>query len=272
MSGRETGYTYSKLVTIRGDARTSGDSNTDFRYNLGNTMQRISRVSIPSVVFRNNSYNVNGTGGGANNTFAVNLGLLNHLEFEIDPGWYSTATLMLAVQEAIQTQLDLLGDGQSVVITQDPLTNLVVVQYTAGTGSAIMTLAQVNFKSGIWELLGFVTPVEVSSTATATYFPSLGGLAEVYLHSNELAPGNMIDKDLSGNPVLKNTLIAIPVTAPFGFLNTFECKVDSLCEITYMTPRMLQEVDFSLRDKNGNVIDLHGGNLIINLKVWFNRY
>lgn len=267
MSGKETGYTYAKLVTVRGDGRSSGASNTDFKYSLGNTMQKVSRISIPSVAFRNNAYNVNGSGGGANNTFAITLGVDTY-EFSIDPGWYTTSTLMTAVQDAINTQLTSLGDGQSVAISQDLTTSLVEVKYTAGTGSATIILDQVDSKVGIWELLGFVPPVTITTTASGTNFPQLGGLTEVYLQSNALAPGNMIEKD----GMQKNCLLAIPITAPFGFLNVFECKVDALCEVTYMSPRMLQEVDFYLTDKLGNLIDLHGANLTINLKVWFNRY
>src|SRR5690348_8910876 len=118
MSGKELGYTFSKLVTIRGDERTSGPSTTDFTYNLGNNVQRITRVSIPAVTFRNNAYNVNGSGGGRNNTFRVESGT-DVLDFEITEGWYTTSTLMLAVQNAINTEFATLGNGQSVAITQD---------------------------------------------------------------------------------------------------------------------------------------------------------
>lgn len=277
MSGKETGYTYAKLVTVRGDGRSSGNSNTDFKYSLGNTMQRVSRISIPSVQFRNNAYNVNGSGGGANNTYGWAAGFAP-VYGTITPGQYSTSTLMAALQSQINTVLTGYGLGQSIALAQDSLTNLVTLTYTIGSGSSFTLLDIANGDTGIWELLGFsglgseanpdVPPVRTSSTLTATNFPSLGGLTEVYLQSNAIAPGNMIEKD----GIQRNTLLAIPVTAAFGFLNTFECKVDSLCEISYLSPRMLQEVDFYLTDKHGNIVDLHGANLTINLKVWFNRY
>jgi hypothetical protein len=267
MSGKETGYVHSKLVIVRGDQGT-GDSTTDFRFSLGQFAQRVTRVSIPHVEFRNNAYNINSSGGGANNTWSISSGLTTY-NFSVAAGWYTTSSLMSAVQDAINTTLAGLGDGQSVSLSQDATTYLVSLSYTSGTGPATITIEDRDERSGVWGLLGFVPPSDVGSTAlVATYFPSLGGLTEAYLRSTALAPSNMLDT--GGN--LRNTLLTIPITAEFGKLNVFECKVDSLCEISYMTARNLQEIDIQLTDYYGNVIDLHGANLSITLKIWFNKY
>lgn len=282
MSGRETGYTYAKLVTVSGDNGVPGsNSKTDFKINLGPNMQRIARISILSVSFPNNAYNVNGSGGGANNGFAIDSGG-TVAEFEIDPGFYTTTTLMSAVENAVNAYLTGLGDGQSIALAQDTINQLVTITYTAGTGPASIDILDSESNSGIWELLGFTTlPLTVTTTQTAPDLPSLGGLKEVFLQSNELAPGNMFTSSVQSDqatgqaqsvPVTKNTLIAIPITAVFGVSNVWECKQDVLCEISYLTERSAQQVDFYLTDKGGNVVDLHGGNLVINLKVWFNRY
>jgi hypothetical protein len=231
-------------------------------------MQKVARVSILSVSFPNNAYNVNSSGGGANNGYAIDSGG-TVAEFTVDPGFYTTTTLMSAMETAINNYLTGLGDGQSIALAQDPTNQLVTITYTAGVGPASIDLLDSEFNSGAWELLGFTTlPLTVTTSQTAPDLPSLGGLKEVFLQSNEMAPGNLYDKDGSQ----KNVLIAIPITAPFGVSNVWDCKQDVLCEITYMSPRSLQQVDFYLTDKAGNVVDLHGGNLVINLKIWFNRY
>jgi len=270
MSGKETGYTFSKLVTVSGDNGSVGSvSKTNFVINLGTNMQKITRVSICSVTFPNNAYNVNDSGGGENNSFSIDLnGTVS--EFEVKGGFYTTTTLMAAVQSAIQTYLTSLGNGQTFTLTQDSITQLVTATYGAGTsGIPSIILEDPVDDGGIWALLGFTSlPLTVTTTATAPSLPSLGGLKEAILQSNALAQGNMFDK----NGEQKNALLAIPITAAFGVSNVFECKVDALCEISYLSPRTLQAVDFYLTDKAGNIINLHGGNLVINLKVWFNRF
>lgn len=268
MSGKEAGYTYAKLVTVSGDNGSSGSVATNFTVNLGTNMQKVVRVSICSVTFPNNAYNVNSTGGGQNNTFAI---VVNStiVDFAVEGGFYTTTSLMTAVATAINTFLTPSHGNGSVALTQDPISQLVTLTFTPSFTNPTIELVDAQEGSGIWELLGFAVPAGPTATSlTATYLPSLGGLKEVFLQSSALAPGNMFDKD--GEQ--KNTLLAIPITAPFGVSNVFECKVDALCEITYLSQRTLQSVDFSLTDKYGNIVDLHGGNLVINLKVWFNRF
>lgn len=266
MSGKEVGYTYAKLVTVSGDTGAADSkSSTDFNVNLGPNMQKISRISIVSVTFPNNAWNINSSGGGANNRFAVT----GSGDLTIPGGFYTTTTLMSAIENKVNTYLTGLGDGQSISLSQDPISQLVTVTYTAGTGASSIQLLDASINSGAWEKLGFtILPLTVTTSETAPDFPSLGGLKEVFLQSNELAPGNMYDLD----GTQKNTLICIPITAPFGVSNVFECKVDALCEITYPSPRSAQRCDFYLTDRGGHIVDLHGGNLVINLKVWFNRY
>lgn len=270
MSGRESGFNYAKLVTIRGDQRQGGNSNTDFTMNFGQFNQKIGRVSIASVTFQNNAYNVNSEGGGKNNTFSLRIDDLQ-MDFELEGGWYTTTTLISVVQDAINDALTDLGEGQSISFSQDTTTQLVSISYDPGTsGQLTIILEDTNDESGVWELLGFVPPVVVSSPTprVATYFPSLGGLSNVYLRSNALAPSNMVESEGK----LSNVLLVIPVTAAFGFENVFECKVDKLCEISYFTPRNCQTLDFQLTDRVGNILNLHGGNVTLNLKFWYPTY
>lgn len=269
MSGKEVGYTFAKLVTVSGDNGTAGSqSKTNFRVNLGPNMQKIARISILSVTFPNNAYNINGSGGGANNQYNVTSGT-DSKDFTVDEGFYTTTTLISNVETAINDWLNGLGDGQSVSLSQDTTNQKVTITYTQGTGPASISLGDALRYSGIWQILGFEPlPQTLTTSVTAANLPSLGGLKEVYLQSNELAPGNMYD--VGGEQ--KNTLIAIPITAPFGVSNVWDCKQDVLCEITYLSPRSAQQCDFYLTDKGGNIVDLHGGNLVINLKVWFNRF
>lgn len=269
MSGREEGYNLSKVIIASGDKGMPGGTRTNFSIDMGLSLQKVKRLSITNVVFPNNAWNINATGGGQNNDFAITSGVTTY-EFEIPPGFYTTATLMAAVQNAINAQFVILGGTQTVLLTQDPLTQLVQITYrVVGIGPTTIQILDTQTGPGTWEVLGFDVPLTLTNaaTATATNLPALGGLSEVYLQSTTLAPGNAFDAKNQ-----RNILITIPVNVPFGVRNVWECRVDALCEVTYLGNRPLNVIDFTLTDRYGNIVDLHGGNLTITLKVWFDRY
>jgi len=51
-------------------------------------------------------------------------------------------------------------------------------------------------------------------------------------------------------------------------VNVFECKVDALCMIEYQTKRNLSVLDFQLVDDKGNIIELNGTTVKIELRMW----
>lgn len=269
-TGKEIGFNFCKLLVASGDKGLPGGTRTNFKINMGVPVQKIKRISMVSVTFPNNAYNVNGSGGGENNDFEIIIGATVY-EFVVAPGFYTTSSLTAAMQSAIQAELTTLALGQTFTLTQDPLSQLVSATYNAGAGAASIQISDTSTGSGAWELLGFdtSTPITLNNgvPVVATNLPSLGGLKEVYIQSSTLAPGHMFDSDQQ-----RNVLQVIPITAPFGVSNVWDCKVDALCELTYMGKRTLSIIDFTLTDRYGNIIDLHGGNLIINLKIWFDQF
>jgi hypothetical protein len=275
--GRELGFEYSSLVVASGsDGLPGSNSLTDFKINLGPTLQKICRISICSATFPNQAYNINATGGGANNMFAIGFTTTSNVaDFEVLPGFYTTTSLMAAVQTAVQAYLATFGLGETFTLAQDPISQKVVATFTEGAEAGNMILEDATdingvVSTGIWEQLGFAPSVTLPTGVPvfATNLPSLGGLKEAILQSNVISPGNLID--VNGTQV--NGLLCIPINVVFGVSQVFECKVDSLCEISYNPPRQMQEVDFKLTDKRGNAVNLNGGNLTINLKVWFNKF
>src|SRR6185503_17226086 len=155
-TGVETGYKLARLATASGDYDSSpsapGASKTNFTMDLGTNVQQITRVSFLSVGFRNNSYNVNDSGGGVNNTFSINLRGVT-TDFEIKAGFYTTSTLMAAVQAAIQAEMDDTGDGDTIALAQDAITQIVSATWTNGLGSGTLILQDAGTDAGIWELL-----------------------------------------------------------------------------------------------------------------------
>ncbi len=279
MSGKEKGDLYARGLTVSGDhgvfPYAPGASKTNFTIDLGTNVQKINQISFVSIAFRNNAYNIISSGPSQNNLFGFTIN--GDGEYSgVNQGWWTTTQLMQDIQAQIQYQLDAAGFGQTITITQDSKTQLVSIVYDEGTsGNPTMLIGKraLSDGPGAWDLLGFdVSTGDItiqSGVATvATNLPSLGGLSTVFLKSDALAPGMMFD--VHGEQ--KNYCLAIPITAQFGYMNTFECKDDVLCTIQYPTARNLQRVDFALVDKDGNLVDMHGANLIINMKIWFQRY
>lgn len=272
MSGGEKGYVFSKLVRINSaTALDSSKSLTDWVADLGTTCQQVNRVSFQSVVFNNNGYNINGSGSTDPNyrlDFRVGNAVSGNFSAALDGGFYDITQAMTAAASKINALIGPFG-GQSVTFTQDPISYKVSLSYNAGTSGNISFLIQDELGGSAWANLGFSLGQLALTGAplVATNLPSLTGLRQVYLTSSSLAPGNQIDEKGS----YQNVCVNIPVTAAFGAVNVWECKVDSLCQITYKTARNLQRVDFQLRDEDGSIIDLHGGSVKVELRVWFNK-
>lgn len=272
-SGDEKGYVYSKLVRINSGAAStrgqSGYSDTNFVINLGQSMQNIWRVSFLNVVFTNSAYNVRSNSENSpNSQFRF---LLNGITYggAVSDGFYNVSQLTSTIATIVNGILTGLGAGQSISFTQNALSQRVILTYAPGTSgvTSFTLLDNINGTDSLWRNLGynFTSPTtDVYSRIISENVPNLTGLRQVYLQSAALAPGNQIDEQ----GLWQNVCLAIPVTAAFGDVNVFECKVDSLCMITYQSKRNLSVLDFQLVDDKGNIVNLNGTTVKLELKVW----
>jgi hypothetical protein len=281
MSGSEKGFTYAKLLRVNSANAASntvseGKSYTDWEIDLGSTCQQVKRVSFLSCVFTNTAYNIIG-GSDSNNILTFSVTRVGgppifRQTITVPPGFYDVTDLMTYIEDAIQAILTADGFGETFTLTQNAISYKVSGTYDKGTltNSTFYLDFNSNFAKSTWAMLGFTSDRSsfiIGLPAIGTSLPSLVGLRQVYLVSNVLSPGYQIDE----KGKFQNVAINIPVTAPFGSVNVWDCKQDSLCEITYPTPRNLQRVDFKLTDEDGSIIDLNGTSVKIELKVWFNK-
>lgn len=273
-SGDEKGYVYSKLVRINSGSAftkdTPGYSDSNFIINLGSSLQNVWRVSILNVIFTNSAYNIRQKSTASPNaTFSWSTANSGGTVFiTVAEGFYNNSQLITAVVTAVNTVLATFGAGQSISISQDPISSRNILAYSPGTSGAPSFTLQPNAdkSDSTWLNLGFsVTSGNVAAlTIIAPSVPNLIGLRQAFLQSSTLAPGNQIDE----KGTWQNVLINIPVTAAFGSVNVFECKVDALCMIEYQSKRNLSVIDFQLVDDKGNVIELNGTTVKIELRVW----
>lgn len=273
LSGSQKGYPFSKLVSVSSSNAVSG-STSDFIYTAGTTLQQINRVSIASVSFYNNIYNIYNDTRGSNNSYTYAYGAVPvTYTYTVPPGFYNVGTLLNLLNTNLTTNL---GGANIVTWTLDSVTNRVNLIMTTPTAATFQLNPTPTSPTGLLTALGggpFLQSTVFDLTASpqsilGDTFPLLSGPTQVYLRSSTLSPANSIE----AGGLFANTLLAIPITAPYLALNVFECKVDNLCEISYKLPRNLSSIDIQLTDRYGNILDLHGGTLNIELRVWYNVF
>lgn len=269
-TGHQDGYNFSRIIRLSGDLRSRGPSPTDFCACLGQVLQNITRVSFVHAVFHNTSYNIIGPPDlRANNRLTIAYYLsgvfVTSQDIYVDPGFYTSTDLIAYINPRIDSGSDL-----QFVYEYVPKSGKIALVF-----APTVTYDEVHILNpdghSIFPDMGFVFPADndynVPLAPYTPYQPNLGGLSEVYLRSYALGPGNSIGED----GAIDNICINIPVTVPYGSQQVFDCKVDSLCQVTYPSPRNIQSLDIQLVDRQGNIIDLNGSNLKIDLRVWFNR-
>lgn len=266
VSGGNKGTVYSKLVSISSSNLTSGTT-TNFSYNTGATLQQILRVSVAHASFFNNFYNIHNDLTGDNTTYSYSYNATNYT-YTLPQGFYNVNQILNLLNANLLANTGVAG----LQWTFDSISNLVNFTVPIMGGTFQMNPGG-NPNLGLVNTLGLVayttfTAPASSTTLIATHFPFLSGPTQVYIRSNALAPSNSIEVD----GAFSNTLVAIPVTAAPLNLNVFECKVDNFCEIVYGNPRNFSQIDIQLTDRFGNVLDLHGGSLNLELRVWYNVY
>lgn len=289
MSGKDKGYEYSRLVTVSGEDSTPieskglSTSKTNFSVDFGYNLQQIKRVSVINVSFLNTAFNfIDDPAAKANNSFTIELKdgvtLVGSKTYTIEPGFYNITQLITILNAAVVDFKALYVDAPATVIfAQSAVSGFVTMTSSLLAGAFVWRIFDSNSSGtqltrGPLQQSGFETNTLSTSgaanTQTATELPHLQGLTEARVVSQAIATSNCFDEKNQASSVL----VVVPITAPFGFLNVFECKQDALCEISYSTNRNIQRADFSLRDRFGELIDLNGSNLKLTLKVWYNSY
>jgi hypothetical protein len=250
MSGRDLGYVESRLIRISSTAAT-GLSSTNFTVQLNSLLKNVKRVSLKTVSFLNNFYNVYAN----NNTYTFSVNSTPYTG-QIPPGWYTSDTLIAALVAVVNTYT-----ASGFTLSQDPISAKVSAGI-GGTDTISIT------PGGPFQLLGFTQAITIAASTSpviAAALPSLQGLTTAFLRSTILAGGFSYDE----NGEIGTIFTPIPIKAPFGALNIMECRVDSLCEITFKSPKDLTNIDFQLTDNDNNILDLQGANLRIDLRIYY---
>lgn len=277
--GWDKGTNYKKRLRINSVNRNS-DTETDanFTVNLGSNVDLVQEITLQSIQFSNVFYNLYNIREKYNNFFEyiVTGSSAGSWLLAVDPGRYTVATLIQAIQEAV-AEVDA---DTTLHFNQSPIDNFLSL-YVTTTHDSVTLRAPTTQPPGTtgrqsyWPcgLLGFTNPMTNISTDSnqpvrATYMPSLNDPSIVYLRSTALSPGYGFDEKGTTNSIL----IPINITVPYLSLQTVETKQQSLDSIRYKNPRPLSLIDIQLIDHDGDPLDLHGTPLNIECIIWLNTY
>lgn len=263
-------FSYSRLLRVSNiHSINTLDTRSNFTVNLNRMTEtnNIVRCVLKSVSFPNTAYNVNIDGPLKNNVFSWTVNGTPYTYIQSTSGYYSTSYFLTQISPIIDAQVRAIDPAGSFVMTLGSNSKVIECVLT-GTGvTVIISGDELNKSLGNTEALTIVSSLG-GTLALFNEVPDLVGLDNVYVHSTQVAEGNLVDGDVETHDVLAE--IPVGGIVPFGGTVHYLANDDELESINYRSARNYDNLNFSLRDLNNNIINLKGGqNTTIVLKIYY---
>jgi hypothetical protein len=257
--------TITSFVVISSKYKTdSSASNTDFTYSIGQSLE-VSAVAIKSVCIPNVQYNINIT----NNTLRIYYGDSGnppYADIILPEGQYDVSSFIDALQPLIRIAIS----DSSLTISQYALTSKLrlwgdSVPIKVSIDPVLSPLAKIM---GFGSKEGFTYPTQVTSDLDTPFLLNLGGLKNYYLSSRVLSQGyNGIFKGGDQIPLVMN----IPIEVGYGVVQNYDPQDIQLNMKKFNRPQNIQFMDIKILDEDLNVVDLHGADIEIVLKIYTSK-
>ena len=252
---------FSRLLRIS-SVHSEGASGTptNFSVNLSRMTEtnNIARVVVKSVDFPNNFYNITELNNELTLEFSVD-GVISIIP--IPPGFYSTTDIIDYVVADINGQLT---GGSIITMIQDPTTKIISFTVTLQT-MKLYNLEDAPVTSSLSPCIGIEKTTAFLAGHTVDRIPNLYGVTKVYVHSLELAEGNLVDGDVEVHDIIAE----VPVKVVWGAWNYYESNDDELDSLNYSSLRNLDNIKIQIKDLENNILDLKGGEFTITLKIYY---
>lgn len=252
--------TFSRLLrvsNIHGIGPNDTQSNFTVNLNRMTETDKIVRAVLKSCSFPNNAYNIQDEGDLKNNVFTYQVNAGPVVNVTVPAGNYNTTQILSLIVENIE----------AVLVPIEPTATISMsIGAISGKIEAVLTgsVAIIDFTStgSLNQLLGntvftILTATPAGATYTFEETPDLYGLKTVYIHSLEMAEGNLVDGDVETHDIIGHVPVASIV--PFGGLVQYYARDDELESINYDSVRNYDSINISLRDLDNNIIKLEGG-------------
>ena len=242
------------FIVINSAYRTSDSRSTsDFTYNIGSSIEcdfvTIKSVSIPHI-----EYNIN----PFKNKLRISSGGVDY-DLNIPIGQYDISQLITELQTQIIAAV-----GGTCVISLDPITQKLNFQASAGIKvSTVKTVSSLSKYLGISYGTGYY-PVVDSVNFDAQGLPALQGPNNYYLASNVLSQGFA---SILTNGQRVPIIMPVPVTVEYGQIQQYESNDTELNTKQFSRPQNIQNIDIKIYDDDLNVVDLHGQDIEVILKI-----
>jgi hypothetical protein len=281
-----------RILSINSNQKFSGGmSNTDFEVSMGNAganlSNRILGISVEQVNFPLLYYNVPAS---KSQIFAVVTGnpsigggAATTMFFNIPPGQYDINPFITELNAAF-TSLP----GLAWSFTNRPPGNGIVRNIQiALTGVNWPAGSSINFPpdAGHLKFIIGLTPTDVGGNTTIfggvpqQFLTNLNGEGTAFLHSKKLSAGRLgmqAQGPLDPNEFVGNipVVCSIPTGGiPWGFQVNYTPQGEFRPTMAWPKHATIDfsQIDLSLRDHTGAVLDIGAGELQVSLRIWFSN-
>lgn len=255
MAERDLEGLSTKFVSVSSDDKTTGESTSQFHYDLGSHegLHGIKGIALKTCSFYNTFYNVTASNNQVD--WHEEPGGMTQ-SFTITPGFYNASQLASAIQNGINATVPV----STAVLTFDSKTGTLFFSHTGGgSGNTIEITSTISTTIGI--------TADVTSTTVPTSFPDLvqlGGITEIFIRIPELSDGQWVKRQ----GVVENAIAKIQVTSGFLGAVHYDAPDESLQSIIYDSVRDVSRLTVSVSDRNGDIVDLKKSAFKFSFKIW----
>ena len=206
------------------------------------------------------AYNLAGFSANNTNTLIINpIGAYGtYYSITIAPGNYTTTSLSTELKSKIDTAF---GDTDTTVVFSNVTYKLTI------TRTAPFYIASYNEypESTASKLLGFITPGTFDSVLTGDSMYNISGPNYILLRSRFLVQASN-RKAIYINNDYKDVLAVIPLVVSAGDIISIPDNISIPIHLSYKwTIKQTDIIDITLTDENGNILDLNGAPMAIQL-------
>lgn len=189
----------------------------------------------------------------------------------VSPGQYSITDLTAVILAEIQAQPTAAPATSTNVISFEEISDIDQRLRLTTTSGWEVTFWGVDLGSTIGPLLGVNSALDdfdVSTETDLSYVANLYGPSVTYLHSQLLAGRTTLDGDSGG---IVSIVKQIPITAGYREMQSYNNDDNGVPDISFPLTRRkhFSEVDVTLRDQYGDILDIGAGELEVMWKLYY---
>lgn len=261
-----------KLIVISSEDKDSSSvSNSDFIVSFSDSFtQQVSKVLVKEVLVPNCFYNIRSESrfGRPNNELKFFQGsIIPYISATVPQGQYNVTEFMTELTTSLNSALQ---DDCEVIITLEEKTNVLKFSFS-GSGNPVNDYIRFVKDSSMSNVIGFINDVSTDSANIMymPYTPDLSGLNQVMIHSEQVAETHGLDAGKKGYINLLETVSLHNVE--FGSWGYKQNNDDEMSEILYTDNKNLSRIRITLRDNEGNKLDIGTKNMSVVLKAYFSN-